>query len=88
MALLARAHDAPVALGFGLRVGAGLRYRIVGAGVLDPRAYEGRRQADFAFTQDFTHALEGVVRRAPEQYLWLHRRWKHEPPAARRRAAA
>jgi KDO2-lipid IV(A) lauroyltransferase len=27
-------------------------------------------------TQRFTAALERVVRQAPEQYFWLHRRWK------------
>ncbi len=87
VALLARAHDAVVALGFGVRKGPDLRYDIVGGGVFDPRDYEGRPRGDFHFTQDFTAALEAVVRQAPEQYLWLHHRWKHDPPAARRRAA-
>ena len=87
VALLARAHDAPVALGFGIRRGPNLRYDIVGGGVFDPRDYEDRRQGDFDFTRDFTKALEDAVRQAPEQYLWLHHRWKHQPPAPRRRAA-
>ena len=30
-------------------------------------------------TQRYTAAIEKVVRRTPEQYLWLHRRWKHQP---------
>ena len=30
-------------------------------------------------TQTFTSALERVVRRAPEQYFWVHRRWKSKP---------
>jgi KDO2-lipid IV(A) lauroyltransferase len=28
----------------------------------------------------FTNRLEQVVRTVPEQYLWLHRRWKTRPP--------
>ncbi|MCG8568054.1 MAG: lysophospholipid acyltransferase family protein [Desulfobacterales bacterium] len=27
-------------------------------------------------TQNFTAAIEGMVRRAPEQYFWVHNRWK------------
>ncbi|GAG43590.1 unnamed protein product, partial [marine sediment metagenome] len=29
---------------------------------------------------EYTTALEEVIRTAPEQYLWSHRRWKHRPP--------
>jgi len=30
-------------------------------------------------TQRFTTALERMIRKHPEQYFWLHRRWKHQP---------
>ncbi len=33
-----------------------------------------------ANTQMFTTALEDVIRRYPEQWLWVHRRWKTRPP--------
>jgi len=32
-----------------------------------------------ANTQLFTAALESVIRRYPEQWLWVHRRWKTRP---------
>jgi KDO2-lipid IV(A) lauroyltransferase len=31
-------------------------------------------------TANFTAAIEGYVRRYPEQWLWMHRRWKTRPP--------
>ena len=41
----------------------------------------GDRGADLVrLTQGLTSAIEGWVRRRPEQWLWLHRRWKTRPP--------
>lgn len=36
-------------------------------------------------TQEFTTALESLIRRAPEQYFWVHRRWKTPPRAPKSR---
>jgi hypothetical protein len=30
-------------------------------------------------TQAFNHILEGVIRQNPDQWLWIHRRWKTRP---------
>jgi KDO2-lipid IV(A) lauroyltransferase len=38
-----------------------------------------------AIVASYTKALEAFVRKAPEQYLWQHRRWKHLPPPDRAR---
>jgi Kdo2-lipid IVA lauroyltransferase/acyltransferase len=41
----------------------------------------GDSQADMlAATQQCNDALESWIRRYPEQWLWIHRRWKTRPP--------
>lgn len=41
----------------------------------------GDREADIdRIVADYTSTLERWIRRAPEQYFWHHRRWKHQRP--------
>ena len=37
-----------------------------------------------AMTRDLTERVEKAIRRAPEQYAWVHRRWKTRPPGVDR----
>ena len=37
-----------------------------------------------ANTRCFTKIIEDYVRRYPDQWLWVHRRWKTRPRASRR----
>lgn len=39
-------------------------------------------------TAAYSRALEARIREAPEQYFWLHRRWKSQPPSAAASAAS
>jgi len=57
----------------------GTYYAIEVEDVIDPRDYAHRPDAVKAITQRYTSALERLIRRHPEQYFWLHRRWKHQP---------
>jgi KDO2-lipid IV(A) lauroyltransferase len=87
IALLALEHRVPL-LVIGVRnTGRPMCYQLVVDELIQPEEYEGQPDAVRAITQRFTTALERVIRTAPEQYFWLHRRWKHEPPKPRRRAA-
>jgi len=84
VALLALEHQVPMMVtGTARKEGV---YHVVVADVIFPEEYEGRPNAVKGLTQRFSTALEGLVRRHPEQYFWLHRRWKHQP--ARRKTAA
>ncbi len=55
---------------------------------IDPRDYADRADAVAAITQRFTAAIESLVREYPEQYFWLHRRWKHQPKERVQKRAA
>ena len=86
IAILALQHNAPVAVGYARRVGPGFRYEVGCELLIEPGEFNGSRDDVKLLTQRFTTALEAIIRRDPEQYLWLHRRWKHQPkPRARGR---
>jgi Kdo2-lipid IVA lauroyltransferase/acyltransferase len=81
IALLAIEHRAPVVVGVARRIGPGFRYEIRCADIIDPTDLTGTADDVPLLTQRFTSALERLVRQDPTQYLWLHRRWKHQPKA-------
>ena len=33
-----------------------------------------------SLTERYNKVIEGCVRQYPEQYFWMHRRWKTRPP--------
>ena len=49
--------------------------------VLDPIAPPPDRKRDTlrTFTQDYTRVIEEMIRRYPEQWIWIHRRWRTQP---------
>ena len=64
------------------------RYHLFPIDVIYPEDYEKSPDAVRAITQRFTTGLETLIRKAPEQYFWLHRRWKHAPPVRGKKKAA
>jgi KDO2-lipid IV(A) lauroyltransferase len=86
VALMALEHQVPMIVVGTPRLDG--RYHILTADAIYPEDYDRTPDAVRAITQRFTSDLEALVRRAPEQYFWLHRRWKHQPlPRGRKRVA-
>ena len=80
MARIALRTDAPVVPAFIVRQGRSARHRVHVLPILqvergDDPAEDVRRN-----TQRFTAVFEEMVRRYPEQWLWMHKRWKTRPP--------
>lgn len=74
-AALALRLDVPVVVGFAVRQPNG-RYQIEIEGPL-PLARSADAAADVSgATADFTARIEARIRRHPEQWVWMHRRWK------------
>ena len=77
-AVFALRLDAPVVFGCALRQPDG---RFVMHFEEVPVTRTGDRDADVdRIVESYTATLERWVRRAPEQYFWHHRRWKHQRP--------
>ncbi|HSW44620.1 MAG TPA: lysophospholipid acyltransferase family protein [Phycisphaerae bacterium] len=77
--LLAMQHRVPIVVGCARRLSEKFRYEIESNRVILPEEWEGRDDPLMWITQEYTSAIEGCVREAPEQYLWIHRRWKSRP---------
>ena len=76
IALLALDNDAPVAICSARRVGPPLHIELGTWATADPREAGEEVGSIRALTAWYTKRLEEVVRLAPGQYWWLHRRWK------------
>jgi len=79
VAALALRTGAVVMPVFALPIGRG-RYRMIYEHPVEPPRIEGE-QAIREFTQRCTDVLEMYVRRHPELWLWMHRRWRDDEPA-------
>jgi KDO2-lipid IV(A) lauroyltransferase len=88
IATLSLGYRAPILVMGAARIGEPMRYRVYLEEVIYPEEFIGRPDAARALTQRYTDALEAMVRRHPEQYFWLHRRWKSQPRPGRTEAQA
>ena len=84
VAVFCLAHNAPMVVTYARRrENRPMQFELGIAGVYDPLT-DGDKSVS-QLTQWYSDRLEEVIREAPEQYWWLHRRWK-EPPKRRRRS--
>lgn len=77
--LMAREFNVPVVIGCGKRLDENYHFEMAVQRMIHPHEWQGKDDPVLWITQEYTRAIEEMVRMAPEQYLWVHRRWKHRP---------
>lgn len=86
IALFPLISGAPLLLVYAQRVGRPLHFEMGLLDVADPKTLPASLQGVGPLMQWYNDALERLVRRTPQQYWWVHRRWKGEPPRRRKPA--
>jgi len=66
------------------RLGETFRFEITPRRIIHPHEWADKDDPLRWITQEFTTAIEQMARRCPEQYFWVHRRWKHRPKGQER----
>lgn len=77
--LLAMRHEVPIVTGFAKRTPGRFEYEIIISDTIRPEHWVDTPDPLFYITARFNRAIEQAVRTVPEQYLWVHRRWKSRP---------
>ena len=79
IALLAQMYEAPIIVAGATRLGKKFHYEFHVEEIIYPEQWKGKDDDIAWITARYTNAIERMVRRCPEQYLWVHRRWKSTP---------
>ena len=87
IALMSLEYNVPLLVMLIARVGEGLQFDAMFGDLILPEDYRGQPDAVRVITERFTQAVERLIRQYPEQYFWLHRRWKHQPPVRKAKKA-
>ncbi len=77
--LLAMSCNVPIIVGYAHRTDNRFRFEIGVEEVIKPHQWKNQENPLRWITQRYTSAIEASIRRAPHQYLWIHRRWKSRP---------
>ena len=88
VALLTLVSGAPLVVGYGRRVGGPLQFELGTAGVADPQIPSVDLSGVKPLTQWYNRVLESIILVSPEQYWWVHRRWKGDPSKKAKRKGA
>lgn len=86
IALVALQHDALIVVGYARRLPdqrgqRWVKFELGCEAVIDSRELSSCDPI-LEMSQRYSSALEAAIRRHPEQYFWVHRRWKTQPEAA------
>lgn len=81
VALFTLGYDALTMVMGTRRTGGPLRFEIDLAGCTDPLEEGFKLGSVPALAAWYTRGLEDIILKSPDQYWWVHRRWKGAPPA-------
>jgi Kdo2-lipid IVA lauroyltransferase/acyltransferase len=81
VALFSLGNEAPTMVSYARRLGRPLQYEVGPAAIVDPRAADFNLRTVPSLAQWYTDHLERLIREVPDQYWWLHKRWKGQPTA-------
>jgi Kdo2-lipid IVA lauroyltransferase/acyltransferase len=79
LARIAMVTGAPVLPAFMVRQGATSRHQITILPVIEIPPCGNRSDSVHEYTQVFTSVIETMIRRHPDHWNWIHRRWKTRP---------
>jgi KDO2-lipid IV(A) lauroyltransferase len=83
VALFTLVGEAPTAAGATYRAGGPMQFVMHVEELVDPIAPGFELASAPLLTAWYTRCLENMIRSAPDQYWWVHRRWKGAPPERR-----
>jgi Kdo2-lipid IVA lauroyltransferase/acyltransferase len=84
LALFTLSNQAPMLVCYNRRLSRPLEFEFVVTGVADPLEAGPHLENVQSLTQWYNDCLEAAIRRYPQQYWWLHRRWRDPPPRLQR----
>ncbi|MGI9518010.1 MAG: lysophospholipid acyltransferase family protein, partial [Pirellulaceae bacterium] len=79
VALFTLSQNAPMLVSYCVRKGGPLQVEVGVVAVADPRDLAPELRDVRSLTQWYNDQLEQLIREYPEQYWWMHRRWKERP---------
>lgn len=80
---------APMIVMYLRRLGRPMQFELGMNGIVDPETMDDDLRGIKPLTQWYNQRLEELILEDPDQFWWLHRRWKDQPtPRGRRRKAA
>jgi KDO2-lipid IV(A) lauroyltransferase len=87
LALFTLSSGAPMMVCSNIRLDRPLTFELQVLGVADPKSPDCPGSVQ-SLTRWYNECLESAIRAKPEQYWWVHRRWRGEPPKRSKAVAA
>jgi KDO2-lipid IV(A) lauroyltransferase len=75
-AILAVTYKRPIVVVACCRKSADYQYDGFVSDPIYPGEYSSEKDEIIRITEEMTRKMESIIRKYPEQYLWIHNRWK------------